>query len=433
MASLHILIVSQYFWPESFRINDLAVGLKERGHHVSVLTGIPNYPTGHFFPGYHVFSSGEVFEEIPVYRVPMISRGQSRGLRIIANYLSFALSSSLLGPMRVRDKFDLIFVFEPSPITVGLPAVILKKLKKIPIVFWVQDLWPETLVATGAVKSPRILKQVDRLVRFLYRQCDRILVQSRAFVDDIHAKDIPHEQIYYFPNWAESFFRPLEPAECTTEENELPKGFRILFAGNIGVSQSFETILQAAELTQKNRELHWVILGDGRERERVAEEIEARNLAETVHLLGSRPVESMPRYYAAADVLLATLKRDPVFSMTIPSKIQSYLACGKPIRTAIDGEGANIVREAKAGLTAPAEDFKTLAEQALRLFETNKLEREKMGQNGRQYFLREFERELLLDRLETIMQETVFPQAAKQQEEAFQEDALQGEEKPCAA
>lgn len=404
---MRILIVTQYFWPESFRINDLAHGLRDRGHEITVLTGQPNYPNGQFFPGYHIFCRGEDYNGVRVVRTPLITRGKSKGIRLLLNYLSFAISASLLGPLRCRDQYDLIFVFEPSPITVGIPAAIMKQFKKIPMLFWVQDLWPEALSAAGTVRSQWLLNRVAGLVRAIYRRCDRILVQSPGFIPNVESLGVPAEKIDYFPNWAEQFFQPVTLPDDAPEHAEFPDGFRILFAGNIGIMQSFETVLSAAEQTRHRPEIQWVILGDGRERESVVKQIALRNLTETVHLLGRRPVETMPRYFATADALLCTLKRDPLLSITIPSKVQSYLACGKPILAALDGEGAKVVDESQSGIAVPAEDATGLAKAAIELCDRSATERQTMGTNGRKYFEKHFEREQLLDRLETMFAEAV--------------------------
>jgi len=400
---VRVLIVTQYFQPESFRINDLAIGLRDRGHKVTVLTGLPNYPGGQFFSGYHWFSKGEVWEGITIKRVPVIPRGKSRKIQLVLNYLSFAIFAGLLGPVRCRGNFDVIFVFEPSPITVGLPAMMMKWLRKAPILFWVQDPWPEVLSATGAVKSRWILWSVDRLVRMIYRSCDRILVQSQGFTSHVVSRNIPSERVVYFPNWAESFFRPVELPSHAAEFDEMPDGFRIMFAGNIGVGQSFETILEAAQLTRDQPEIKWIILGDGRQRDWVEQEVKSRGLSQTVHLLGRRPLETMPRYYATADALLCTLKQEPVFAKTIPSKLQSYLACGRPLLASLDGEGAEVVTQSGSGLVCPAENAEELAKLARKLFACSSQERKQMGQNGRAYYERNFDRELLLDRLERLM------------------------------
>jgi glycosyltransferase involved in cell wall biosynthesis len=403
---MRILLVTQYFWPESFRINDLAQGLAERGHEVTVYTGKPNYPGGRFFEGYGFFGRArERWNGITVLRVPLVPRGAGGRLGLALNYSSFALLASLAAPFRVRGRFDAILVYEPSPVTVGLPALVLKRLKRAPLLFWVQDLWPESLEATGAVRARWMLRAVARLVRFIYRGCDRILVQSRAFVGPIRAFGIPEERIAYFPNSAEPFYRPLELEPDAPERARLPAGFRVMYAGNVGAAQDFGTILAAAERLRAERELHWIVLGDGRALPWVRSEIERRGLGASVHLLGRHPVETMPRWFALADAMLVTLRPDPVFALTVPTRVQSYLACARPIVAALEGEGARVVREAGAGLVVPPGDPAALAEAVLALRRMPEAERRAMGERGRRYFEEHFEREALLARLEGWLRE----------------------------
>lgn len=398
---MHVLIVTQYFWPENFRINDVAIGLMEKGYEVTVLTGQPNYPDGRFFPGYGYWSKMEEgYHGIRVLRVPLIPRGNGGALRLLLNFCSFALSASVFGAWRCRASYDVILVFEPSPVTVGIPAIVLKKLRGAPILFWVQDLWPESLSATGATESRWILGIVESLVRRIYRQCDRILVQSEAFRTPIERLGVQREHIMYFPNSAEPFYQPLSLGREAPEHRHLPSGFRVVFGGNIGKAQSFETILDAAELLKYRPEIHWIILGDGRMFTWVHDEVRKRGLDKTVHLLGRFPAEVMPRYFALADVLLVTLRKQPIFSLTIPSKVQSYLACGKPIVAALGGEGARVVQEAGAGLTPTPEDAKAVADAILAMYQMPEDARRAMGLRGRSYFETHFERALLLERLD---------------------------------
>ncbi len=405
---MRILIVTQYFWPENFRINDLALALVDKGHEVTVLTGLPNYPSGRIFDGYGWFRPGrEGYHGVDVMRVPLVPRGRGGGVNLAVNYGSFAFFASLLAPVRCRDDYDIIFVFEPSPITVCLPALVLKGLKKVPLILWVQDLWPESLSATGAVKSPRILKWVERLVSFIYRHCDLILAQSRAFLPAIKQRGAPDDRVAYFPNSAEALYRPVLIEQDAPEEAHLPLGFRLMFAGNIGAAQDFSTILAAAERLKAYPDIHWVILGDGRLAPWVREEVERRDLRANVHLLGQHPAESMPRYFQLADALLVTLKKDFIFSLTIPSKIQSYLACGRPIVAGLDGEGARIVEESGAGYYAPAEDPGALAEAVLRMYKHTDAERADMGRRARAYFEAHFERTMLVERLDAWMNSLV--------------------------
>lgn len=402
---MNILIVTQLFWPENFRINDLAVGLKEKGHNVTVLTGIPNYPEGRFYPGYGLFKKmRQDYHGVKVIRVPLLSRGKSKSLRLALNYLSFVFFACLLAPFLCRGKFNLIFVNQLSPVTVGLPAIVMKKLKRIPILFWVLDPWPESLSATGAIKSPLILGMVSNLVRFIYRQCDRILVSSQGFITRIERMGGKPEQICYFPNWAEEIYQTTSKDGDSINLKEVPSGFRVMFAGNIAVAQDFPTILSAAEKLKNYPDIHWLIVGDGRMFDWVKKKVEERGLTSNFHLLGRYPLEAMPHFFALADVMLVTLKRDPIFALTVPGKLQSYLYSGRPVIAALDGEGGRLVAEAKVGLVCPAEDPVALANAVLTMYQTPQTEREKMGTNGKIYCDKNFNRTLLLDRLEEWMQ-----------------------------
>ena len=372
----------------------------ERGVEVTVLTGIPNYPGGRTFPGYSLFRKrNQTYRGIRIRRVPVIPRGKGGSARLLLNFFSFAITASLFGPFLCRKKDDLILVFQPSPVTVGVPALILKWVKKIPLLFWVQDLWPDTLTATGAVKKTGILKLVEALVRFIYQGSDAILIQSMAFQRSVESFGIPAEKIHYFPNSAEDFYLGKNVFTEYEKQYELPAGFRIVFAGNIGVAQDFKTILAAAHKLRNFEEIKWLILGDGRMRDWVEEQIETLELKETVYLLGRHPAEMMPWFYNQSDALLATLKKDPIFSLTVPSKIQSYLAAGRPIIAGLDGEGARIVKEAGAGLTVPPGNEDGLSNAVMKLFRMCPGEREAMGKRGRTYFEKNFSRDKLLDRL----------------------------------
>lgn len=412
---MRILIVTQYFWPENFRINDVALGLLERGHEVTVYTGKPNYPGGSFFPGYGLFTRpSERYQGISIIRVPLVPRGNGGPVRLALNYLSFALVASLMAPLRCRGDFDVMLVYEPSPITVGVPALLLKALKGTPLLFWVQDLWPESLAATGALRAPLLLRWVERLVRHLYRQCDRILVQSRAFVEPIARLGIDASRIFYLPNSAEALYHAAPVPDSAPPAAGLPQGFRVMFAGNIGAAQAFETIIGAAERLKSQPGIHWLIVGDGRLLPWVTAEIARRGLQDSVHLLGRHPVEAMPGFFALADAMLVTLKKHPIFAMTIPTKLQSYLACARPVIAALDGEGARIVLEAQAGLTCPAEQPEALAEAVLAMARLSPQERQAMAQRARAYFERHFERTTLLDRLEGWMREVAGAAGAPQ-------------------
>jgi glycosyltransferase involved in cell wall biosynthesis len=398
---MRLLVVSQYFWPEDFRINDITRELVRRGHDVTVLCGTPNYPSGKAFPGHGWFRrTRERWEGVEVVRVPQITRGSRSRLRMAANYVSYALMASLLGPFRCRGSYDAILVFQVSPATMGIAAVVMKLVKKAPIFYWLQDLWPEALVATEAVRARWLLWSVDMLVRGIYRASNFVLIQSRSFRGHVESRGIRSDRILYLPNTAEPFYVPLTNDDAHPALAAVPRGFRVMFAGNIGSVQALPTILSAAELTRDRRDVQWIIVGDGSMRAWVAEEVRKRGLSDTVHLLGRFPPLEMPRLFAGVDALLVTLRRDPVLALTIPSKVQSYLAAGKPIVGSLDGEGAAIIREAGAGLCGPAEDAKALAAQVLALHSLEPCARVDMGRRGREYFLAQFRDDMLIDRLE---------------------------------
>jgi len=402
-----ILIVSQYFWPENFRINDLTQELVTRGHEVTVLTGIPNYPAGKLFDAYTANpQSFGCYEGARVLRAPMLVRGQG-SVRLILNYLSFALGASLVGSWRLRGQAaDVIFVFEPSPVTVGLPAVLLGWLKSSPVVFWALDLWPDTLSAIGAVRSPRILKWVGRLVSFIYNRCTLVLGQSKAFLNNIALYCSDRNKIRYFPSWAEDVFTQNEPVPAP-EITKKAGVFNILFAGNLGEAQDLSSVLHAVNLLRHQTNIRWIIVGDGRQSEWMRKEVERLELQDTVLLLGRFPVDRMPSFYAHADALLVSLKRDPVFSMTIPGKVQSYLMAGLPLLGMLDGEGADIIQQADAGLVCPAGDSEGLTTAILNMSKMSPDERLQLGRNGRKFAQREFDRKTLITRLEALLQEAI--------------------------
>lgn len=398
---MHILIVTQYFWPENFRINDLALGMLERGHQVTVLTGVPNYPSGSFFEGYGFFNESQDYHGIKVLRVPLIPRGKGGGIRLALNYISFAFTACIAAPLLCKEKFDLIFVFQLSPITAALPALLLKKIKSVPVMFWVQDLWPESLSATGAIKSKAILELVGKLVKFIYKRCDLILIQSRLFFDSVVQNGCSPDKVIYFPNSAESIFEI--PLPYIEELPLLPEGFKIMFAGNIGAAQNFETIIAAAKSLQGYNDIHWIIVGNGRMRKFAETEVVNQGLCHSVHFLGRYPLEAMPSFFSNADVLLVTLRNEPIFRLTIPTKTQSYLASGRPVIAAIDGEGAKVIEEAGAGFTCSSGEPDALTQAVLKMYRTPKAKRDKMGAQGRAYYEANFDRNMLLDKLEGWM------------------------------
>jgi glycosyltransferase involved in cell wall biosynthesis len=402
---MKILVVSQYFWPENFRVNDLAAELVRRGHEVTVLAGQPNYPDGVLFPEFRANPKAySHYEGADIVRVPLIPRGKG-GIRLMLNYLSYALTASLLGPFKLRGRaFDVIFVFQGSPVTVGLPAIVMKWLKKAPIALWVLDLWPQSLKAVGAVRSEAVLALVDRLVTLIYRNCDKVLGQSRSFLPELTRHVVDPEKIGYLPSWSDAAPQQSVSVSPAAEIPLRKNRFNIVFTGNIGEAQNFGAVLEAADLL-RHEDVRWVIVGDGRQAEWLRDQIVARGLTEQMMLPGRFPLDRMPSFFAHADALLVCLKASPVFAMTIPGKVQSYLAAGLPILAMLDGEGAAVIKASKAGHAVPSGDAAALAQSIRALMALDPEARAQLGRNGRAYAANEFDRDTLLSRVETILRD----------------------------
>lgn len=394
---MRILVLSQYFWPENFRINEVAKTLSEKGVAVEVLTGKPNYPRGKILDGYRWKGCQfEMMSGIGIHRVPIIARGQG-GWRLAVNYLSFLLSGSIFGPLMLRGKkFDLIFVHGVSPILQAIPAILLGRLKGCPVVLWVQDLWPESVSAAGYLNNPYALKFVEYVVRFIYRKVNLLLVQSEAFVGPVSAM-ASGTPVKYYPNSVEADFASQSPISIP-DFPWIAGKFSVMFAGNLGIAQALSVIVDAASLLKEHSQIEFVVVGDGSRRDWMLEEVKKRDL-KNLRLPGRFPLETMPGLMQKASVLLVTLTDHPIFAMTVPNKVQAYMAAGRPIIACLRGEGARLVVAARAGLVALPEDPVALADAVRKLFEMSHDEREGMGERGRSYYRTHFNHDLLMEKL----------------------------------
>ncbi|HSI42872.1 MAG TPA: glycosyltransferase family 4 protein [Methylotenera sp.] len=394
---MNVLIVSQYFWPESFRINDIAKSMQLKGIGVEVLTGKPNYPAGDIYDGYKAWGcQQEQFESITLHRIPLIPRGK-RTFLLALNYLSFIFFGLLLAPWKLRkQRYDAIFVYGISPILQAIPALLIGWIKGVPVVIWVQDLWPQSLSATGYIHNSLVLNLVEKVVRFIYRKADLLLVQSRAFEEPVTTMSSGTPVLYY-PNAADDVLAQTSETSSNPIAG-LDEGFSVMFAGNIGKAQAVEVIVEAATILRDHQDIHFVVLGDGSCRDMMLKEVEARGLT-NLHLPGRFPVESMPGFMQKASALLVTLANQTIFAATVPNKIQAYMAAGRPILACLDGEGARLVNEANAGLCVPAEDAVALAKAVIELYKMPEEGRDQLGANGRQYYKENFNHDKLVDDL----------------------------------
>lgn len=407
---LNIAIVTQYFYPESFIINDIVEELASLGHTVEVFTGQPNYPDGDTYEGYQAASCSEHMykDSIKVHRAPLRPRHAGGAKNLILNYLSFVVNGIKYFPKQnAGKKFDAIIVFAVSPITAAIPAIVLKRSTDAHLMVWVQDLWPETLKATGFIKNHWALKAVGLLVRFIYAKADTVLVQSEAFISSAE-KYVEKSKLVYYPNSYR--LSPAPPAGAASvlpdEINQLlTSHFCIVFAGNLGFAQSLETIVDAAKaLTHLSCKI--VVVGSGSRLEWMNEQKRVHAL-HNLELVGRLPSESMPELFAKSEALLVTLKKDEIFTLTIPSKVQAYMAAGKPILAALDGEGARVVQLAGAGLCSPAGDATALASNIEQIYRCEPEKRSAYGAAGYRFFCDNYEMKSQCRRLVEIIQDRI--------------------------
>ncbi|QCK87612.1 glycosyltransferase family 4 protein [Phreatobacter aquaticus] len=405
VAPLRIAIVTQYFWPEVFPINAMAEALAARGHLVDVLTGLPNYPGGTLHPGYGIKGPwSQRHGTIAVKRLPLISRGTGSRLRLAANYVSFAIASFFIAPIRMRGRYDVILANQASPLLGIAGALSLAFTRRHPLVLWIQDLWPESLVIAG-VRSGVVRRAMDSMMRYSYHRSAAVMIQSRGFQDHPERYGVATEAIHYVPNWADPVFRPINRDDAMAENAEMPAGFRIVVAGNLGEAQAVHTLVEAARLLKGHPTIRIVVIGDGRMRAWLESEIERLELAPTLIYLGHRSFHSMPAYYAAADALLLMLRREPTMARTIPSRLQAYLACGRPVIAALDGEAQRVVVDAGAGIGVAAEVPEDLAAAIRMMAAATSDELARMAQRAEQCSREEFNSALIVDRVEAVLRD----------------------------
>lgn len=404
---MKILIVSQYFWPESFQINEISKSLKELGHEIEVLTGIPNYPQGKFYDGYGIFKNRKQnYNGIKIHRVPIIPRGKKGGdKRLIPNYLSFVLMGSIAVLFKIFKKYDVILVYGTSPITQAYPALLLRWITKVPVCLYVYDLWPEALFAHGIGKKPFIKKLLYKIVYGIYKRSDKIFISSEGFRNSIISSGYDSKNLHYIPNWADDFYRPLESTGFLRKQLNLDKNtFIVMYAGNIGHAQSFDTVLEAAKILKDNKKIYFVILGDGTLKQ-WAENKAIEYGLKNIFFLGRKPAEEMPKYFAEADAMIVSLAKGYNRSLTLPGRVQAFMKSGKPILACADGETSRVIKESGAGLTCEAEDYVGLASMIKKISEMPKEELDKMKKNALNYYQRNFNKEKLLKKIEKLLKE----------------------------
>lgn len=397
---MKILIISQYFYPENFRINDLALELKNRGHKITVLTGLPNYPKGEYFDGYDDKKyCDEIWNDIPIYRCKLRPR-KTGSINLIRNYVSFVVEANKKLKELENQDFDLIYVFEVSPITVALPAIKFKKKKKLPIVINIQDLWPENIIAVTGITNFIVIGLVNKMVNYIYKHCDLILTASPSFVDKIRDRIKNKDKVVYWPQYS--------IVSRTNEDVSLYNKdfFNIVFTGNIGEAQGIDLAIEAANIL-KNEKICWHFVGDGRNRKKLEKMVKEYNIDERVIFHGFHPEKEIPKYLKDADAALLILKPNPIFEMTIPAKLQTYLACGVPILGCVSGEGKRIIEESNAGIVSDEISVEALVKACQKFISLNSNDLNAYKDMAFKYGDDNFNKLELIVRLEKMMEELI--------------------------
>lgn len=403
----HILVVSQYFYPEQFRINDICTEWVKRGYKVTVLTGIPNYPQGEYYEGYDLtHKRTEEWNGVKIIRIPIAPRGKN-AIGMIKNYLSFVASGYFWSKLTKIDA-DVVFNYEVSPMTQALVGMWYAKKRKIPCYLYVTDLWPDNVEIVTGIHNRFFIGSINVMVNHIYKNCTRIFTSSKSFIDKMVERGVPKAKIRFWPQYAEEFYKPyqiLDREELETDTS-IPQDdiFNILFAGNIGYAQGLEVLVQAGELLQSEGiQVRFNIVGDGRYKEELVSLVKEKELQEYFNFIDRQPAESIPKFMAASQAALICLSKSEVFAMTIPAKTQSCMACGMPILVVADGEVQEIIKEAKCGFGCSALDAKAFAKNIKKMLSLSEEEREAMGRQALLYYKENFDREMLLDKIDKYL------------------------------
>ncbi len=391
---MKILVVCQHFYPENFRINDITKELVKRGHDVTVLTGLPNYPQGKVLKEYKWFKKrNEIIDGVKIKRCSLVGRG-STTLKMIINYMWFAIFGSIKAFFMKKD-FDIVYVYQLSPITMTWPAIVVKKLKKIPLVIHVLDQWPISITTGGIKKESLAYKILTRWSKNAYNNADLITCSSKSFKKYLNEElgISLDKKFLYMPSYAESAYENLK--KVTNK-----KTFDLVFAGNIGPAQSVETIIEAANILKDNKKIKFHIVGDGLSKN-TCESLKDKYKLDNVIFHGYHSVDKMPEFYSMADAFLITMVDNEVVNSTLPAKVQSYMLAGKPIIGAINGEVKDVIEEAKCGLCTESLNYKKLAD--LILEASNSKEIKKWSKNAHDYYMKHFEKEKCISELENVL------------------------------
>ncbi len=404
MGAKRVLILTQYYYPESFRISDLGAALVEKGYHVDALVGIPNYPEGRFFDGYGIFKKRhEVKDGVNIYRVFQFPRGRkATNIRLSLNYLSFAFNATLwvLFYFAFKKKYDAIIAYEPSPITQILPAIVLGKIRRTKVLSWIQDIFPDSITDNTSERLNRILvPALSYVTELVYKGSDKILISSKGMKELVCRKKDYSDKIVYVPNWCSDF--------SVAMKADLPKlpedGFIIMMAGNLGEGIGPEEVCKCVEELKDLNDLYFVFVGGGSRKDYMENWMKEHGVTNAL-FTGRRPVEEMPAFFAKATAMLLTLKKTEYkhLDVTVPARLQSYMAARKPIFAMVGRGATEVIKAAKCGMTVEAGEYKQLAK-IIRENYNNKEIMAELGENARKGYEMDFTIEVGERRFETLI------------------------------
>lgn len=399
---MNLLVISQYYYPEQFRINDICKEWVKRGHNVTVVTGIPNYPEGDFYKGYGWFKKRkEQKDGVEIIRLPIIPRGKNP-IMLILNYFSFVISGFFFSKL-TQKKFDKVFIYEVSPMTQAYVGIWYAKRKKVECNLYVMDLWPESIELATGITNKTLLGLVGKMTDNIYKKCDRIFTSSKSFIKAIKERGHSEKKLIFWPQYAEEFYKPIPKEKCNTIEIKEDEFFKIVFAGNIGQAQGLDLLIDVArKIKEKNIKVRFFLIGDGRAKEGLKQEVEKQKLQEYIKFIDKKPATEIPKYYGMCDMAFLSLKNDRISNQILPAKLQSYLACGIPILACVGGEAKEIIESSHSGFCTEYDSLKVV-ETIEKIVNMDKEKMNELRNNAIEFFKTNYEKEMLLDRMEQYL------------------------------
>lgn len=399
---MNLLVISQYYYPEQFRINDICREWVKRGHKVTVVTAIPNYPKGKFYDGYGLLKNRkEQKDGVEIIRLPIIPRGKNP-IMLILNYISFVISGFFFSKF-TKKQFDKVFIYEVSPMTQAYVGIWYAKRKKIECNLYVMDLWPESIELATGVSNRTILNLVGKMTDSIYKKCDRIFTSSKSFIKSINERGHSKEKIVFWPQYAEEFYKPISIEKCKITEIEKDEYFKVIFAGNIGQAQGLDILIDVAKILKEDKEkVKFYLIGDGRAKAELQEKVGKEEVEEYIKFIDKKPAEDIPKYYSLCDLAFLSLKDNKISNLILPAKLQSYLACGIPILGCVGGEAKEVIEKSHSGFCVKY-DAEEIAKTIENIIKMDESELRRLRKNALEFFEENYKKELLLRKMDEYL------------------------------